>query len=247
MKRSRNAPTPKRGARSGATASGTQVQPEDPEIPEGGWTVSNCPPFMVYNKKHLSKECAAGIVTNGAGVVPGIYLLDRTPIAVTRFEGSNVQLSWPFHIDETCQSVLVSPIAFGATSVPGPKDLKSPWQQPLRVSWAAELTRKLLACEQQHCKGSSLTIATAKGRLCPMPEQLKYDELYLTLQEVQAAREDFPLLITVDKRPLQSRLPSPDVLRAPFRRRGDICNLHRLITSRRTEIGANQREGTPPQ
>ena len=74
MKRSRNAPTPKRGARSGITASATQVQPENPELPEGGWTVSNCPPFMIYNKKHLSKECAAGIVTNGAGVVPGIYL-----------------------------------------------------------------------------------------------------------------------------------------------------------------------------
>ena len=71
-----------------------------------------------------------------------IYLLDRRPIVVTRSEGSNAQLYWPFQLDETCQSVLVSPVAFGATSVPGPKDLKSPWQQSLHVSWAAELTRK---------------------------------------------------------------------------------------------------------
>ena len=247
MKRSRNAPNPKRGARSGITANAARVPPEDLEIPEQGWTVSTCPPFMIYNKKHLSKDCAAGIVTNGAGVVPGIYLLDRTPIAVTRSEGSQVQLYWPFHINETCQSVLVSPTAFGATSPPDPKDLKSPWQQPLHVSWAAELTRKLLACEQQHGRGSSLTIATAKGRLCPMPQQLRYDELYLTLQEVQAAREDFPLLITVDKRSPQTRLPSPDILRAPFKRRGDICNLHRLIMSHRAELGTAQREETSSQ
>ena len=45
MKRSRNASIPKRGARSGATASGTQVQPEDPETLEG---------FIINNKNHLS-------------------------------------------------------------------------------------------------------------------------------------------------------------------------------------------------
>ena len=113
----------KLGVRSPGSSSKSLSEQSSSEIPEEeGWTVSNCPPFMC-NKKLLSKECA---VTNGAGAVPGIYLLDRTLIAVTGSKGSNAQLYWPFHIDETCQSVLVSPIAFGATSVPGPKDLKSP-------------------------------------------------------------------------------------------------------------------------
>ena len=69
VKRSRNAPNPKRGARSGITADAVRV-PLEADIPEEGWTVNNCPPFMLYNKNHLSRDCAAGIVTNGAGVVP---------------------------------------------------------------------------------------------------------------------------------------------------------------------------------
>ena len=36
---------------------------------------NNCPPFMMYNKKHLSKKCAAGRVTNGAGVIPGMGVM----------------------------------------------------------------------------------------------------------------------------------------------------------------------------
>ena len=99
---------------------------------------------------------------------------------------------------ETCQPVLVLPIAFGADSAPGPKDPKSPWQQPLNMSWSAELTKKLLACERQYGKGFSLTIVVANGQLCPLPEKLQYDELCLALQEVYVAREDFPLLIAVD-------------------------------------------------
>ena len=111
---------------------------------------------------------------------------------MTRSEGSNLQLDWPVNIEETCQPVLVLPIAFGTASAPGPEDPKSPWQQPLHMSWSAELTRKLLACERQYGKGFSLSIAAADGQLCPLPEKLQYDELYLALQEVHAAREDFP-------------------------------------------------------
>ena len=147
----------------------------DSEIAEKGWTANNCPPFMIYNRTHLSRDCAAMIATNGAGMVPGIYLLNRTQISVTRSQGSNVQLYWPINIAETCQPVPVSPIAFGADSAPGPKDPKSPWQQPLNMSWSAELTQKLLACEQEYGKGFSLTIVVANGQLCPLPEKLQYD------------------------------------------------------------------------
>ena len=224
-----------KGAKSGITGSAAQIQPTGPEIPEGGWTVNNCPPFLIYNKTHLSRECAARIVTNGARIVPGIYLLD------TRSKGSNAQLYWPFNIEQTCQSAQVSPIAFGITSASGPKDLKSPRQQPLHVSCRAHteswlvnssMAKALLLPLQQpmadsvHCRSSSnMTSCTLH---CKRSRQL--GKTFRSL-----------LLLTKGRSSRASR-----VLRSSERHSGvvEISNLHRLITSR-TDSSTNQRKETP--
>ena len=46
---------------------------------------------MIYHRLHLSRDCTAMIATKGgAGMVPGIYLLNQ--ISVTRSQGGRVQL-----------------------------------------------------------------------------------------------------------------------------------------------------------
>ena len=128
MKRSRNVSNPKRGARSGTTAKSARV-PSEVDILDGKQRRL----FMMCNKKHLSKHCAAGTVTNGAGIVPE-FVFQTDVNAVTRCEENQVQLYWPFRINETCQSVLICPTAFGTTFPPDPNNLKSPWQQSLQLS-----------------------------------------------------------------------------------------------------------------
>ena len=63
------------------------------------------------------------------------------------------------------------------------------------------------------------------GQICTLPN----DELYMAMQEIQATRDRFPLLVAIDKRPKKSLLPRAELVREPAERNKDFCSLARLV------------------